>query len=47
MIGKIKIGKMSKEIAEFLKLKEPEAYTRHCYQRTLATILADAGADSA
>ncbi|XP_066585872.1 tyrosine recombinase XerC-like [Prorops nasuta] len=44
-IGKNKFSSMPKQIANFLKLKDPELYTGHTFRRTSATILADAGAN--
>lgn len=44
-VGINTIGGMPKKIAEFLKLPNPATYTGHCFRRTSATILADAGAD--
>ena len=35
---------MPKEIAEFLKLQNPEKYTGHSFRRTSTTIFSDAGA---
>lgn len=35
---------MPEKIVEYLKLSQPELYTGHCFRRTSATILADAGA---
>lgn len=39
------IGGIPRKIAEFLKLQNPSSYTGHCFRRTSATLLADAGAD--
>lgn len=36
---------MCKEIAIFLNLSEPQLYTGHCFRRTSATLLVDAGGD--
>lgn len=44
-IGINKFGKMPKQIAEFLRLPNPESYTGHAFRRTSATLLAEAGAD--
>ena len=44
-IGKNKIAKMPREIAEFLNLPNPELYTGHSFRRTSSTLLVDAGAD--
>lgn len=45
MVGINKIGCVAKTVATFLKLDKPEQYTGHCFRRSSATILADAGAD--
>ncbi|KAF2905537.1 hypothetical protein ILUMI_00641 [Ignelater luminosus] len=34
-----------KKIAKYLKLEHPERYTGHCFRRTSATLLANAGGD--
>ncbi|KAJ8914695.1 hypothetical protein NQ315_017394 [Exocentrus adspersus] len=39
------IGAVPKQIAKFLGLKEPELYTGHCFRRTGATMVVDAGGD--
>ena len=44
-VGINKFGSIPKEIAKYLKLPEPEAYTGHCFRRSSATILVDAGGD--
>lgn len=44
-IGINTIGKMPKLIADFLKLSNSELYTGHCFRRSSATHLADAGSD--
>lgn len=44
-IGKNKLAKMPCEIAKFLNLTDPQAYTGHSFRRSSATLLADAGAD--
>lgn len=44
-VGIHTIGAMPKKIAEYLKLENPEKYTGHCFRRTSATLLANAGAD--
>jgi len=36
---------MPQKIAQFLKLTNPELYTGHCFRRTSATLLIDAGGD--
>ncbi|CAI6366167.1 unnamed protein product [Macrosiphum euphorbiae] len=45
VIGKNKIGNMPKEIANYLNLPDPQAYTGHSFRRTSATLLADSGGD--
>lgn len=45
VIGKNKIAKVPQEIAQLLKLENPELYTGHCFRRTSATLLADFGAN--
>lgn len=45
-VGINTIAAIPKKIAEFLKLRNPLTYTGHCFRRTSATLLADAGADS-
>jgi hypothetical protein len=42
-VGIQKLSKYAQEIAEFLKLPEPEKYTGHCFRRTAATWAADSG----
>jgi lambda repressor-like predicted transcriptional regulator len=37
------MGKISKEIASFLRLPNPELYTGHCFRRSSATHLANHG----
>lgn len=44
-VGINSIGGFPKKIAEFLELPNAGNYTGHCFRRTSATILADAGAD--
>jgi integrase len=39
------IGGVPKKIADFLNLPNSSNYTGHCFRRTSATLLADAGAD--
>ncbi|KAJ8911188.1 hypothetical protein NQ315_006033 [Exocentrus adspersus] len=39
------IGAVPKQIAKFLGLNEPELYTTHCFRRTGATMVVDAGGD--
>lgn len=41
-----KIGNMGKQIASYLELPNPELYTGHCFRRSSATLLIDAGADT-
>jgi integrase len=36
---------MPRKIAEYLKLEHPDRYIGHCFRRTSATLLANAGAD--
>ncbi|XP_057327935.1 uncharacterized protein LOC130669182 [Microplitis mediator] len=43
-IGKNTITEVPKKIAEFLKLPDASSYTGHCFRRTSATLLANAGA---
>ncbi|XP_063544507.1 uncharacterized protein LOC134752749 isoform X1 [Cydia strobilella] len=38
-------GNMGKTVATYLKLSNPELYTGHCFRRTSATLLVDAGGD--
>lgn len=44
-IGINKFGAMGKEVAKYLKLQNPELYTGHCFRRSSATLLVDAGGD--
>lgn len=44
-IGLNKFGAMGKDIAKYLKLPNHELYTGHCFRRSSATILVDAGGD--
>lgn len=44
-VGINKFGKMPSNVAAFLRLPNPETYTGHCYRRSSATMLADAGVD--
>lgn len=44
VVGLQKIGVIPKEIARYLKLPNAEQYTGHCFRRTSATLLVDAGA---
>lgn len=45
VVGINKFGNMPKQVAIFLKLPNPNLYTGHCFRRTSATMLIDAGAD--
>lgn len=45
VIGKNKFAGMPKQIATYLKLKNVDLYTGHCFRRTSATLLADSGAN--
>lgn len=44
-IGINKLRKNGQLIAEYLKLENPNTYTGHCFRRTSASVLVDAGAD--
>lgn len=44
-IGLNTIAKVPKDIATFLKLPDPLMYTGHCFRRTSATLLVEAGGD--
>lgn len=44
-VGVNKFGYVPKEIATYLHLKTPKLYTGHCFRRSSATILVDAGGD--
>ena len=44
-IGINKFGSMGKVIATYLNLQNPNLYTGHCFRRSSATILVDAGGD--
>lgn len=44
-IGINKFGAMGKDIAIFLKLPDSNLYTGHCFRRSSATLLVDAGGD--
>lgn len=44
-IGINKFGNMGKQIATYLNLPDPHLYTGHCFRRSSATILVDAGGD--
>lgn len=45
VVGINTIGKIPRQIAAYLKLENPETYTGHCFRRSSATLLADAGGD--
>lgn len=45
-MGRNGVGAIPKYIATFLKLKDPESYTGHCFRRSSATALADTGVSS-
>lgn len=45
VVGINKMGSIPKTVAKFLQLDNPELYTGHCFRRTSATILVDAGGD--
>lgn len=45
VVGINKIGSVPKQIAQYLKLENPSAYTSHCLRRTSATFLVNAGGD--
>lgn len=44
-MGINKIGAVPQKVANFLKLPNAKAYTGHCFRRSSATILVDAGGD--
>ena len=44
-VGVNKFGYVPKEIATYLHLETPKLYTGHCFRRSSATILVDAGGD--
>lgn len=44
-VGINKFGTVPSKIAEFLGLANPKQYTGHCFRRSSATILVDAGGD--
>lgn len=44
-VGINTFGKIPTKIAEYLKLPNPAMYTGHCFRRTSATLLVNAGAD--
>ena len=43
-LGQNSISKFGIEVATFLELSNPSSYTGHCWRRTSATAMADAGA---
>lgn len=45
VVGVNTIAKIPKDVAEFLKLPDSALYTGHCFRRTSASLLANAGAD--
>lgn len=45
VVGIHKFGSIPQEIANYLKLPNAKEYTGHCFRRTSATFLVDAGAD--
>lgn len=45
VVGMNTMGNIPGLIANFLKLPNPNCYTGHCFRRTSATLLADAGGD--
>lgn len=44
-VGVNTIAKIPSEVAVFLKLSDPHTYTGHCYRRSSATLLVEAGGD--
>lgn len=44
-VGINTFGSMPKQIATYLKLEDPAAYTGHCFRRSSTSMLADSGAD--
>lgn len=44
-VGVNKFGFVPREIAKYLQLQNPNLYTGHCFRRSSATILVDAGGD--
>jgi len=42
-MGKTTISNVGKDVAEFLGLPDAKKYTGHCFRRTAATKLANAG----
>ncbi|CAG5109268.1 Protein of unknown function [Cotesia congregata] len=45
VLGRNEIGQIPKIIAEYLKLTNPQYYTRHCLRRTSATLILNSGAN--
>lgn len=45
VVGVHQFGKMPKIVAKFLNLPNADEYTGHCFRRSSATILVNAGAD--
>lgn len=45
VVGIHKFGSIPQEIASYLKLPNAKEFTGHCFRRTSATLLVDAGAD--
>lgn len=45
MVGKNTFGQIPFKIATYLKLPTPKDYTGHCFRRSSATLLANAGED--
>lgn len=45
IVGVYTVAKIPFEMAKFLLLKNLEVYTRPCFRRSSATLLADTGAD--
>lgn len=46
-VGVNTFSKLPSQIATFLKLEQPHLYTGHCFRRSSASILSDAGVDFA
>lgn len=44
-VGINKFGSMGKTIASYLKLRNPASFTGHCFRKSSATVLVDAGED--
>jgi integrase len=45
VIGKNSLGKFPQFVAKFLELPDYELFSGHCFRRTAATLMADAGTD--